>query len=196
MYMSTVNIKGFINQKLQNTCGSRRGCVRNYWHKLLYISKFYQAYRQVDWESVERLVFVCKGNICRSAFAEMVARSRGVEAISCGLDTLENSPANEVAIKTAGKKGFNLEHHRTTSITSLVFKGHDLFIAMEPWQANDLKVHIQKVYQCTLLGLWKSPVRPYVHDPYGATDEYFENCFEYIESSVYEIIDKIKPKKN
>jgi len=157
---------------------------------------FYQAYRRVDWDSVERLVFVCKGNICRSAFAEVVAKSRGIDVISCGLDTIEAAPASKKSIRTASFMGFDLERHRTTPITSLAFKEHDLFIVMEPCQADHLKVHLPGPYQYTLLGLWKSPVRPYVHDPYDATKEYFDNCFEYIEKSVYEITGKIKTQKN
>ena len=145
---------------------------------------------------MERLVFVCKGNICRSAFAEAVAKSEGVDAVSCGLDTIEAAPANVDAIKTAGKMGFNLDGHRTTPITLLTIKENDLFIAMEPWQVEYLKNHFQDVNYCTLLGLWKSPVRPYVHDPYGSTSEYFENCFEYIEKSVYEITAKIKAQRD
>lgn len=194
--MGVVDIRNSINRKLVNACGSRRGCLRSYWHRLLYFTRFYQAYRQIDWQSIERLVFVCKGNICRSAFAEAVARSEGIDTISCGLDTIEAAPANKDAIRTAGKLGFSLEEHRTTPITSLTFRENDLFIAMEPWQVEYLKTHFQKVNHCTLLGLWKSPVRPYVHDPYGSTNEYFENCFEYIEKSVHEITGKIKAKRN
>lgn len=194
--MGVVSIQSFINQRLLNVCGSRRGCIRNYWHRLLYFTRFYQDYRKVDWTSVERLVFVCKGNICRSAFAEVVAKSEGVNAISCGLDTIEAAPANKNAIRTAGKMGYNLEEHRTTPITSLAFSEHDLFIAMEPWQTEHLKAHFQGINHCTLLGLWKRPVRPYIHDPYSATNKYFENCFEYIEKSVHEITGKIKTERD
>ena len=194
--MSVINIRSSINQRLLSVYGSRRGFVRSYWHRLLYLTRFYQEYRQIDWKSVERLVFVCKGNICRSAFAEVVARSKGIDSISCGIDTVKAAPANEDAIRVAGNMGFSLEEHRTTPITSLTLKEHDLLVAMEPWQASYLKTHFQGTKHCTLLGLWKRPVRPYIHDPYASTNKYFENCFDYIEKSVHEITSKIEAQRN
>lgn len=181
-----------INQRLANAYGSRRGFIRSYWHGLLYISRFYHAYRQIDWKSIDRLVFVCKGNICRSAFAEVVASSVGVNAISCGIDTIQDAAANDKAIKTAASMKFNLNEHRTTPITLLDFNDNDLFVVMEPWQAKYICENYADTGQCTLLGLWGNPVRPYVHDPYSSTAEYFKNCFEYIEKTVYEIAGKIK----
>ncbi len=43
------------------------------------------AGRPVDPATVRRLVFVCQGNICRSAFAEAAARRAGLRAASCPL---------------------------------------------------------------------------------------------------------------
>ena len=194
--MGEINIRKPISKKLFNAYGSRHGFIQHYRHRILYFLQFYQDYRSVDWESVERLVFVCKGNICRSAFAEAVARSKGVDAISCGLDTVEAAPADKNAIRTAGEMGFNLERHRTTPVTSVDFKEHDLLVVMEPWQAEYLKKERQTISQCTLLGLWARPVRPYIHDPYNSSSEYFENCFEYLEKSVNDITSKIKASKN
>ncbi|MCK5396505.1 MAG: phosphotyrosine protein phosphatase [Gammaproteobacteria bacterium] len=194
--MGVIDIRSSTNRRLVNAYGSRRGCIRSYWYRLLYFTRFYQAYRRIDWSSVERLVFVCKGNICRSAFAEAVAKSEGVDAVSCGLDTIEAAPANVDAIKTAGKMGFNLDGHRTTPITLLTINENDLFIAMEPWQAEYIKAHFHDTNTCTLLGLWGEPVRPYIHDPYSSTIEYFETCFKYIEKTVYEISSKIKAEKS
>ena len=45
---------------------------------------------------------------------------------------------------------------------------------------------------CTLLGLWGSPVTPHIHDPYGTSKIYFDHCFNYIENTVYEIARKVK----
>jgi protein-tyrosine phosphatase len=152
----------------------------------------YHEYHNVDWASVERLVFVCKGNICRSAFAEAVARSLGIEAISCGLQTIENAPANAEAIRTAKKMGIDLSMHRTTPIMYLELKKTDLLIAMEPRQARFLQRNMGRPYQCTLLGIWMNPRLPYIHDPHGSSPVYFEKCFSYIKSSVHGITKKIQ----
>ncbi|MDT8281491.1 MAG: phosphotyrosine protein phosphatase [Gammaproteobacteria bacterium] len=180
------------NRWIARHFGSRRGFVRTYWYRLLYYLGTYRKYKDIDWQSVERLVFVCKGNICRSAYAEVVARSLGIDAISCGLDTIENAQANESAIRAAKIRGFNLDEHRTRPVMYLVFKKTDLLIAMESWQCEFLTLHLRRKHQCTLLGLWGAAISPHIQDPYGSSSEYFEKCFSYIEKSVNEIAKKIK----
>ena len=171
--------------------GSRSGFVRTYWHRLKYNLGLYRQYRNIDWQSVERLVFVCKGNICRSAYAEVVARSLGVDTISCGLDTIENAPANESAVRAAKRSGFSLDEHRTRPVMYLVLKKTDLLITMEPWQAAYLDKHLMREHVCTLLGLWATPNLPYLQDPDGAADDYFDKCFTSIRSGVQVMVRKI-----
>jgi protein-tyrosine phosphatase len=140
---------------------------------------------------VERLVFVCKGNICRSAYAEAVARSLGVEAVSCGLDAIDGAPADEMAASAAQHRGFSLDDHNSTSVSHLELRETDLLVAMEPWQSDYLKVNHFGRHQRTLLGLWSRPVLPHLQDPFGSSPEYFDKCFENIEKSVNEIAKKI-----
>ena len=162
---------------------------------MLYLFGRYRGYRQVDWNSVERLVFVCKGNICRSPYAEAVAQSLGGVSTSCGIDTIKGGPANADAISAATVKGISMMGHKTKPIQSLVLKKGDLLIAMEPWQAEYLKQKLVKGSRCTLLGLWGAPINPYIHDPFGNATIYFNNCFSYIEKAVYEITRQIKKSK-
>jgi len=184
-----------MKQWLAENYGSRRGAVKTYWHSALYLLGGYRGYKKIDWKSAQRLVFVCKGNICRSAFAEAVARSLGVECVSCGIDTSSGSPANETAVRIAASKGFDLSGHRTTPIQSLTLCKNDLLIAMEPWQVDHLRRELGSAYEYTLLGLWGEDAKPYIHDPYGGHGAYFDNCFQYIEKSVHEIARKISEAK-
>ena len=142
--MQLEEVTGKDDHWLARCYGSRRGFIRTYWHRLLYFLGRYRSYRKVDWQSIERLVFVCKGNICRSAYAEAVARSLGVDAISCGLDTVEDAPANKDAILTAKSLGFDLQEHKTTPIMYLVLRKTDLLVAMEPWQGEFLEMHLTR----------------------------------------------------
>lgn len=180
------------NRWILSHYGSRRGLVLTLWHRFLYKFGTYREYAQVDWKSIERLVFVCKGNICRSAYAEAVARSLGVNAISCGLDTIEDASANTCAIKAAKQLGIDLKGHVTSPIMYQILKKTDLLIAMEPWQVEFLQKNLSRKHSCTLLGLWSKPVQPHIQDPYGASSEYFERCFTCIERSVYVLSKKIK----
>lgn len=181
-----------MNSWLTRRYGSRRGFVRTFWHRFLNLLGRYRKYRQVDWQSIERLVFICKGNICRSAYAEVVARSLGLPATSCGLDTVENAPANEAAGREARKRGYSLDEHKTTPIMCLSIRNTDLLVAMEPWQVEFLEKHQGKTHNSTLLGLWTKPALPYIHDPYGSSSYYFEKCFSDIEKAVHGLARMIK----
>ena len=181
---------------ITNHYGSRRGLVITLWYKFRHKLGGYREYSQIDWQSIDRLVFVCKGNICRSAYAEAVARSLGIDAISCGLDTIEDATANANAINAAKQLGFDLDSHRTSPIMYLVLKKTDLLVAMEPWQVEFLKNKLTRKHTCTLLGLWAKPVSPHIQDPYNLSSEYFEKCFLYILDSVNELAKKIEKKSD
>jgi hypothetical protein len=47
--------------------------------------------------------------------------------------------------------------------------------------------------QATLLGLWATPPRPHLEDPYGLCAAYFDTCFEVIDSAVERIV-RIAPR--
>jgi len=186
-----VNIINRIDCWLVDRYGSRRGYVRTFWHRIRFMAGNYRNYKQIDWRSVERLVFVCKGNICRSAYAEAVAKSLGIDSVSCGIDTRHGCSANEEAIHVAEANGFNLREHRTTQIQLLDIRDSDLLVAMEPGQAEYICREYGEKYSCSLLGLWGQPVTPHIEDPYGASRVYFNHCFNYIEKSVHEVASKI-----
>lgn len=187
--MSAISAKG--DRWLSRRYGSRRGFVRTYWHRLRYYLGDYRQYEKIDWQSVDRFVFVCKGNICRSAYAEVVAHSLGVDAVSCGLDTIENAPANKSAVSASQRSGFSLKEHRTQPMMYLTLKRTDLIIAMEPWQIKYLEKHLMRKHNCTLLGLWSEPILPHLQDPYGAPDVFFDRCFTNIQSGVVSLVNKI-----
>ncbi len=180
---------------LKDEYGSKRGALRRYQYNLLSLLGKYHTYRQIEWHSIDRLVFVCKGNICRSAYGEIFAGSLGLDAISCGINTDLGLPANSTAIAVAAPRGVDLGHHKTTPISELKFKETDLILAMEPWQAEYLSNNFNGSHNCSLLGLWGKPIRPYIHDPYGLSYKYFNNCFNYIENSIHEVARKISNNK-
>ena len=183
-----------MNGWLRKNYGSRRGFLKIWWSRAQNLAGYYRDYRTVDWERVERLVFVCQGNICRSAYAEARAAMQGNKAVSYGLATQPDLPANERAIEVAARRGVGLESHRTAPIEEYEPKSGDLLVAMEPWQASRLVDIYGTSSACTLLGLWGRPITPHIQDPYGATPEYFNHCFNNIDIAVNEILGKISEK--
>lgn len=167
-----------------------------YKYRFLFLSGKYRQFQKIDWPSINRLVFVCKGNICRSAYAQAVAQSKGIESISCGIDTVNGEAANLQAIRAAAKRGANLKEHKTTTVQSLTFKQGDLLLAMEAWQLDYLLDYLPDDSVCSLLGLWRRPVLPHIQDPYGSSMQYFDACFQTIEESVSGIAKRINPQSN
>jgi len=176
--------------------GSQRGFICVQWHRILYYFGYYNRYRRIQWSHVDRLVFVCKGNICRSAFAEIVANSKGLHSESCGINTRVGLPADMKAVEAAFRKGLDLSSHKTQSMSSISLRDRDLFIAMEPWHASLIERKYGNNVNCTLLGLWGAPASPYIHDPYDGLSSYFDRCFNQIEKSVGEITNEIRKAEN
>jgi len=148
-----------------------------------------RRYRDIQWESVERLVFVCTGNICRSPYAQQRAAQSGYPAISIALRGSTGDPANEEAVATARELGIDLAEHRSLAVDDAELRPGDLFVAMEPWQADAL-AGMGKV-QVTLLGLWSTPSRPHLHDPHRLSRRYFRTCFRLIDSGVEALLARV-----
>jgi len=170
--------------------GSKKGFLLTNWYNFLGILGQFD-HLTVDLSNIERLVFICKGNICRSAFAEAVAIKHGFKAISFGICAIKDASANERAITTADKLGYNLNSHKTTPMAYPILKKTDLLISMEPWQHDFVEKYLGRKHNSTLLGLWSNPHLPYIHDPYGCSSEYFDQCFNFIEKAVINMIKKI-----
>jgi protein-tyrosine phosphatase len=143
---------------------------------------------RVDWNSVSRLVFVCRGNICRSPYAEGRAKEAGIRATSFGLEADGRSPADEVAHRVAASRGIALDGHVTRQAEQVPIEEGDLVIGMEPW-------HIKRFLrgrggssgrqpQVTLLGLWGPEPLLIIEDPFGRDEAYFHRCFERIDQAI------------
>jgi len=160
-----------------------------------YRLRFYERYKNIDWTNVSRLVFVCKGNICRSPYAEIKAKQLGVKAVSMGLYTKEGSPANSDALRRALYRGVNLEGHKAKLYDSVKINDNDLVICMEPWHVKLFKEVDGSSCQVILLGLMKKNPSIIIDDPYGKPDIFFDGCFQAIDNALTEIIKSRKLTK-
>lgn len=147
--------------------------------------------RPADMAQVQRLVFVCQGNICRSAYAEVVARVAGMKAASFGLSTTTGKGAHPPAIAAARECGVDLSAHRTRRVEDYVPQPGDLLLAMEVRQLARLAAEprLENVER-SLLGLWAAPMRPHMHDPFGMDEAYMRTCLAAIDGAVKSIAAK------
>lgn len=139
-------------------------------------------------EAVRRIVFVCQGNVCRSAFAEAEARARGLNAISFGLSTTKGHAADPRAVAVAHRMGVALDAHRATPRDDYTARAGDLLLAMEVRQLARIAADpALSALPRGLLGLAARPRRPHLHDPYGLSEAYMATCLSIIRDAVFNL---------
>ena len=183
---------GQISRYIQDKYGSKRGLLNYLKYKILLWSGRYQKYRNINFNNVRRLVFVCSGNICRSPVAEVSARASGLESISFGLDCADGAPADERAISFARQCGLDLEGHSAKNIRGYTYQSGDVVIVMEPAHAESLLDFGVPQHAISVAGLWLSNPTAYFHDPYNTSKKFFDLCEEQVVMSVGGIVEKIR----
>jgi protein-tyrosine phosphatase len=166
--------------------GTWRGLVRLLLGHAELMSGRLRVFHIKEPEAVQRLVFVCLGNICRSAAAEKVAVDLGLSAVSLGLSTTSGAASPAGAVESAKRLGINLSDHRALDWNDFKVLPGDLFLAMEIRQAHELRRRLKdrKDVDVSLLGLWCSPVTPHIHDPFSLSADYFDTCFVRVRQAV------------
>lgn len=140
-------------------------------------------YVSVDFCSTRRVVFVCTGNICRSAYAEARFNQLSRGAISVGISARAGRPADESATRVAAARGVDLRTHRTQNIRDLKCLPGDLFVCMEKNHADAVSSLItSKGIGILLLGGLID--YPRISDPYDREEWYFNVAFDVIDSAL------------
>jgi len=179
-----------MREYIEGVYGTRRDMLSLLFNQARYHLGFFSRFEQINWHAVRRLVFICKGNICRSPYAHVLAAGLGLRAISFGLGARTGDTANPDAQRIAIKRGVDLSRHRATRMEPGLLESGDLIVGMEPSHlvhAEGLIGLKREDIQITLMGIWSGFRRPYIADPYGLNDAYFSTCFECIDSNVREM---------
>lgn len=169
---------------IDRTYGTWRGAVR-LGLSYLEVAGQVAAVRRPAPDEVRRLVFVCHGNICRSAFADVVARQHSLRAASFGLSTTSGKAANAMIAELARPMGIALDDHRTTAVDDFVPQPGDYLLAMETRHLRRLAARdgLSDLPRA-LLGSYASPPMPHLHDPYRLNPAYQATCLRRIERAV------------
>lgn len=161
-----------LREFIQNNYGSRKGLLYYQLDALLHYLGLH-SHRLPPSHEIKRLVFVCQGNICRSALAEWVFKSHSdIEAISLGLNTSTGKGANPQLLKIAYEtKNIDLSSHKTTSIEDYEPKAGDVFVCM---QASHIKAIKSLGYDgpFLLLGSFGKKKTFRINDPYSTNDTF------------------------
>jgi protein-tyrosine phosphatase len=168
-------MKAWIDRRF----GTWRGLLRLLLAYAELVTGRLRQFRLRNPEQVQRVVFVCLGNICRSAFGDRVARESGLRVASLGLSTTTGVGSPDEARAAARRNGIDMDAHRAVDWGDFKVQPGDLFLVMEVRQAHELRRRLgdrQDVQVC-LLGMWCSPAVPHLHDPFTLSAGYFDTCF-------------------
>ena len=149
-----------------------------------------------DPAQVRRLVFVCHGNICRSAYAGGLARRAGMRAASFGLSTSSGKAAWPLVLERSLARGFDLSDHRTNRIEDYVPQPGDYLLGMETRHLRKLTADPKTAdLPRGLLGSYARPPVPHLHDPYQLDPVYIEVCLARIERAVAKLVKRYPAAK-
>ena len=153
---------------------------------------FKRHYFQTNIAVANRVIFVCQGNICRSALAEKVLKELlDRDVMSFGLDTHSGKPANNRMVLAAKSLGYDLTHHQSTSVDDVLIAKDDLLVCMEYEQAKYL-VENGISNNVVVLGAFFSKLQARLPDPYSANDKYMLRCAKLIEASTKELASSLR----
>lgn len=181
---------------LEGGYGGKKAFLNLYTSKIKNYFGGYYAYQNINFSIVKRLVFVCKGNISRSPYGHYKALSSGINAASFGLSAEPGKTADTQALSCSQIFDTSLSDHRATHISDFIFSEGDLILCFEPYQATTISQYLlqcrkKNEIQISLVGLWTTPKRPFIADPYGLHIQYYKTCYALINSAVINLKSKL-----
>ncbi len=140
---------------------------------------------------VHTVLFVCHGNIMRSAFAEaafrMIPPAKSTGVTSAGVRARAGRPADPMAIEVAGDFGLSLGRHQAQRVTQDMVGAADLIVVMDRRnEALLLADHPGAGDRVVLLGAFArdGDGSDEIADPYQAPRATVASCFARIERAV------------
>ena len=148
-----------------------------------------------------KIMFICTGNICRSAMAEGMMRklakenNKDISVYSAGIYAETGDYATYNAIEAARKYDVNIALHRATNIKDSKIEEMDLVLCatkshkqtiLQNYPALQGKVFTIKEYA----EIDKEGINIDISDPWGYNSEVYSNCAEEIYDCLIKICDK------
>ena len=147
-------------------------------------------------KKVTSVIFVCKGNVCRSAFAEhrlkKLLNSAVVHIDSCGVDVDQGNFPPQDSVKVAAEFSCSLAERRAKGLPACDIAGADFIFPVEYWQYRRLvQLYPEKKENIVLL----RSVAPFpyclfcnIADPYGWGEEEFRKSYRLVDKALKQII--------
>lgn len=148
-----------------------------------------------------KIMFICTGNICRSAIAEgmlkkMTSNMDNIQVYSCGIYAETGDGATYNAIQAAKEYGADISSHRATNIRESKIEEMNLILCATVSHKQSVlylypnlegKVYTMKEYA----KLDKAGQNMDIKDPWGYNEEIYRKCAEEINECLELIINRI-----
>lgn len=149
---------------------------------------------------MKKIMFICTGNICRSAMADGLMRklvkikNKDVEVYSCGIFAEDGDMPTYNAVEAIKEYGVDLKPHRATNIRNSKIKEMDIILCATVSHKNNVqamypelkdKIFTIKEYA----GFDKNNLD--IPDPWGYDIETYRFCASTISNCLEKIIEKI-----
>jgi protein-tyrosine phosphatase len=186
-----VGIKGF--EKLGHRWRSRR--FKRLWlaHQRRYEEGKY--FRSLP----RKVLFLCYGNIWRSAFAENLWNTRvrqyfpeGPMALSAGFHPTSDRKPHPWAVELAAEHSVNLNGHRSRIVTQSLVESADLIFLMDQRNYRDLIRKFPSAKDKTFfLGLFADNDRLEIGDPFGKSKPDARACYKHVAAATEGLINSV-----
>lgn len=136
---------------------------------------------------IRKVMVICHGNICRSAFAgPLLARLRpDLEVRSAGFGATPGKRAEPEAIRSAHRYEVELESHRARRLDAEGAGWADLILGMEGHHTRQVARHGPiALAKARLLGDWLDAPPYAIRDPWGREDAVFDATFARIAAAL------------
>lgn len=140
--------------------------------------------------NAQHILFICYGNINRSALAERyfysLPASQHVEALSAGFHDTEGRPADPVMVEVAAASGIDLSDWSSRKVTREMIDASDVVLVMEYRHIQKIATLFPDAIERTfLLGMASdSQGGDAIADPYGKPRPLYERCSSQVRSAV------------
>jgi len=140
-------------------------------------------------ESINKIMFVCTGNTCRSPIAEGLMKSkfkdRKIDIVSRGLMVLCSEPANAMAIEIMADMGIDISMHRSKPFDEDELDDATLVLTMT---GRHKAVLSQRIHKGKLFSIKEFVGETGdVNDPYGGTIDVYKLCYDELEQLILKI---------
>jgi protein-tyrosine phosphatase len=162
--------------------------VPGFYLRLPFVRQRLRRRAMAAWAGGETIVFVCLGNICRSPFAELLARQAGADhkvIRSAGYFPSSGRPAPPHAITCARRWGVDLASHSSRVLTSDLLEEADaVFVFDHANRRNVVSRHPAARDKVHYLGALAERGPVVIEDPFGRPVGEFERAYGLIARSV------------